>query len=347
MFRVLSALMPILAHVQARAENPRLRISRLAQIGRGSDLAADIVRGFGSTPRRLPPKYFYDERGARLFDAICDTPEYYPTRTEQALLEAVAPEVIAAADPTHLVELGSGASRKTRTLLDALIDHLGGPTAAADYVPIDISEAMLLSSARALLRDYPRLRVHGVVADYDHHLHVIPRTGRRLIAFLGSTIGNFRQPRAVRFVSSIAAGMGPRDHLLIGFDLVKPAGVLHAAYNDAAGITAEFNLNILQVINRELDGDFDPDEFEHVARYLPEQRQIEMYLRARRGQRVSLARLGRTYEFGAGELLRTEISRKFTRARAESVVRGGGLQPVGWYQSPDRYFALLLAARPA
>lgn len=335
--------MAILAHVHARAEAPRLRISRLARVGRGSDLAADLVRGFGRTPRALPPKYFYDERGAKLFDAICDTPEYYPTRTEQALLDAVGPEIVAAADPTHLVELGSGAARKTRSLLDALSEHLG-PTPPV-YVPIDISEAMLVSSARALLSEYPRLRVHGVVADYDYHLHLMPRTGRRLIAFLGSTIGNFRQPRAVRFVSDVAAGMTPRDRLLIGFDLVKPAGVLHDAYNDAAGVTAAFNLNVLRVINRELDGDFDVEGFEHVARYLPEQHQIEMYLRARRTQEVRLNGVGRTYQFADGELLQTEISRKFTRARAETVVRGGGLTPVGWYESPDRYFALLVAAR--
>jgi L-histidine N-alpha-methyltransferase len=337
--------MAILAHVQARIVGPRLRISRLAREARGSDLAADVTRGFGRTPRTLPPKYFYDARGARLFDAICDTPEYYPTRTEQALLEAVAPEIIAEADPTHLVELGSGAARKTRTLLDALGAHVAPQAAHPTYVPIDISEHMLVSSARTLLEDYPDLRVHGVVADYDYHLHVMPRDGRRLIAFLGSTIGNFRQPRAIRFVASIAAGMDGADRLLIGFDLVKPAHVLHAAYNDAAGITAAFNLNVLEVINRELDGDFDLGGFEHVARYLPEQQQIEMYLASRRAQRVRLGKLGRSYTFSAGQLLRTEISRKFTRERAETVARAGGLEPIGWYPSSDGYFALLVAAR--
>lgn len=315
----------------------RLRITRLIEGPVRSTLAADVVRGFGRVPRALPPKYFYDERGAELFDAICDTPEYYPTRTEQALLERVAPEVMAESRPTHLVELGSGAARKTRVLLDAM----GGGC----YVPVDISERMLLASARGLLADYSDLTVHAVVADYDHHLSLLPREGRRLIAFLGSTIGNFSQPASLRFLRDIAGGMGQDDRMLIGFDLVKAPAVLDAAYNDAAGITAEFNRNVLRVINRELDGDFDLDRFVHVARYVPEQKQVEMLLECRGGQRVHLGALGRSYQFADGERVRTEISRKYDRARVETIAGGAGLETVAWHESPDRYFGLLVARR--
>lgn len=322
----------------------RLRLSRLIEGPVGSSLAEDVIRGFAASPRWLPPKYFYDAYGAEVFDAICDTPEYYPTRTEQALLERVAGTIVQAAAPDTLVELGSGAARKTRTLLDAL----GAQTDAPTYIPVDLSEEMLRSSAMVLLEDYPRLRVHGVIADYDHHLHLLPRDGRRLIAFLGSTIGNFRRPEAVGFLRSLATGMGPDDTFLIGLDQVKAPRVLHAAYNDAAGLTAEFNRNVLRVMNRELGANFDVEAFDHDAQYLPERSQIEMYLISRGTNRVDIPALERRYVFADGERIRTEISRKFTRASATSMLAAAGLSVTAWHESSDGYFALahaVVAAR--
>ncbi len=331
--------MPI-SVMRSESASDRLRITRLAGAARADTLAADVTAGFALCPRRLPPKYFYDARGARLFDAICDTPEYYPTRTEQALLEASAGDIAALARPTHLVELGSGAARKTRTLIDAA----GRGVRQLCYVPVDISEQMLVASSRRLLADYPSLRVHAVVADYDHHLHLLPREGRRLIAFLGSTIGNFSQPAAVRFLRAIRRGMGAEDRLLVGFDLVKPPAILLAAYNDAAGLTTEFNRNVLHVVNRRLDGDFDPDAFDHVAEWHPEQQQMEMYLESRVDQTATLSALGRSYSFAAGERIHTEISRKHDRAMCEEMMTGAGLSSISWLESPDGYFALMLAA---
>jgi L-histidine Nalpha-methyltransferase len=334
--------MPV-ALPEPRRLDDRLSITVLHESAADSGLAADVIRGLISVPKELPPKYFYDQRGSQLFDAICDTPEYYPTRTEEALLTAVAGDIVAAAEAAVLVELGSGAARKTRVLLDALAR--GNPRPV--YMPIDISEAMLVDSARGLLADYPTLAVHGVVADYDHHMHLLPSPGgHRLIAFLGSTLGNFDEVGAVDFLADIAGGMTGDDTLLLGLDLVKSPAVLHAAYNDEAGVTARFNLNVLEVLNRELGADFDLDAFEHLARYLPERERIEMYLRARRDQRVTIAALDRCVPFSAGEEMRTEISRKFTRQGAETRLSAAGLTLDGWHASPDEYFALC-TARPA
>jgi L-histidine N-alpha-methyltransferase len=315
---------------------PRLRITELTSARPLAGLEADVVRGLGATPRWLAPKHFYDRVGAQLFDAICATDEYYLTRTEQALLERTADAVIAEARPDTLVELGSGAARKTRVLLDAMA-AAGGPLT---YVPVDISRDMLVGSSRQLLADYPTMAVHGLVADFDHHLHLLPRGDRRLIAFLGSSIGNLTQPEAVLMLAALRRGMAGADCLLIGFDLVKSPALLYAAYNDAAGITAEFNRNVLRVINRGLDGDFDLDGFEHRADWLPERAAIEMYLVARRTQRVRLRRLGRSYQFGAGERIRTEISRKFVRADVDAMTAAAGLRVTGWHAASDGGFAL-------
>ncbi|HTM20338.1 MAG TPA: L-histidine N(alpha)-methyltransferase [Kofleriaceae bacterium] len=315
----------------------RVQVTELAVPGGSAgDLARDVVRGFAGCPRWLPPKYFYDPDGAHLFDAICETPEYYLTRAEQGLLEQVAGPVVDAAGADVLVELGSGAARKTRTLLDAMMRR-GGPVT---YVPVDISRDMLVAASTRLLDELPGLRVHALVADFDHHLHLLPRGGRRLIAFLGSSIGNFRQPRAIRFLAALARGLEADDRLLIGYDLVKAPGVLHAAYNDAAGITAEFNRNVLRVINRELGGDFEVAAFEHRADYLEERAQIEMYLVARGSQEVRLRRLDRRYRFAAGERIRTEISRKFVRADVDAMTAAAGLAVADWHVSADGAFAL-------
>jgi L-histidine N-alpha-methyltransferase len=298
-----------------------------------------VQEGLRLEQKELPPKYFYDDVGARLFDAICDTPEYYPTRTEHALLEQVSDEVIRRTAPSHLVELGSGASRKTRVLLDALT----GRRPNACYVPLDVSDAMLRSSAAALRRAYPKLRIHGIVADYDRHLRHFPPAERRLVAFLGSTIGNFSPADGITFLRNLNDHLRERDFLLIGLDLVKPVEVLNAAYNDRQGITAEFNRNVLRVINRELQATFRLELFEHLAFYREDAAQIEMHLRATTAHEVHVAALDLTVSFAAGETIRTEISRKFDRGSGDALLRGAGFEPAQWFVSPDGYFALVLA----
>jgi L-histidine N-alpha-methyltransferase len=325
-----------------RAEaDARFTIDRVYRPERDGTLARDVRRGLARSPRSIPPKHFYDERGARLFDLICELPEYYLTRTEQALLDRHAPDVLGAARPSDLVELGSGAARKTRALLDA--------AAAADlplrYRPFDVCEPAVVASARHLLTDYPWLEVHAVIADYEQHLGRLPAGRRRLVAFLGSTIGNFAPRRAARFLGDLAAGLRPGEHFLLGADLVKPDGELHAAYNDAAGVTAAFNRNLLLVVNRELGADFDPAAFDHVAFFDRRRSQIEMHLRATRAQRVHVAALELTVELAAGETIHTEISRKFTRRGLVALLGRTGFRLVSWFTPADESYALVLAER--
>ncbi len=323
------------------AVDPRLRIERhLVPAALRRQLAEDVRRGLLAERKRLPPKYFYDERGAQLFDAICDLPEYYLTRSEHALLAEVAGEVVAAVAPSHLVELGSGASRKTRLLLDALVAGQADPW----YVPIDVSETMLRASAAALRAAYPSLGVLGMVTDYEHGLPPLPSAARRLVAFLGSSIGNFAPPDDVRFLRAVASRLTPTDRLLLGTDLVKAVDVLEAAYDDAAGVTAEFNRNVLRVINRELGANFEPARFEHVAFFNPAAAQVEMHLRARQAHRVRIAALDAEIRFAAGETIHTESSRKFTRASATAMLAAGGFRLERWLPSQDGGFALALAA---
>jgi len=319
----------------------RLEVEVHVRPGGGSTLAEDVAAGLRRVPKAIPAKYFYDDRGSQLFDRICDTPEYYQTRTEQALLEAIAGELLGALRPTDLVELGSGAARKTRALLDAA----GRIGLRCRYVPFDVSEGMLRRSAGHLLAAYPWLRIHGVVGDYDHHLDRIPAGARRLIVFLGGTIGNFTDAEAAAFLSRLAATMGPGDRLLLGTDLVKESAILHRAYNDAAGLTAAFNKNLLHVINRELDADFDVDRFEHVAFFDEAAQQVEMHLRSVGSQEVRIRRLGLRIPFADGETIHTEISRKFTRDSVEELYRRAGLEMVGWHVPDNGWFALSVARR--
>lgn len=324
-----------------RHRDPLLRIERRLGGRRAAVLGEDVRRGLTAEPKTLPAKYFYDERGSRLFDAICDLPEYYLTRTEQALLETVAGELIGELEPIQIVELGSGASRKTRLLLDALTRH----GRAASYVPIDVSGAMLRRSALALRRAYPSLRVHGIVGDYENDLARLPPAERRLLVFLGSTIGNFTPEEAHSFLRRLGRELSPGDFFLVGLDLVKPVEVLNAAYNDSLGITAAFNRNLLLVLNRELGADFNPGSFEHRAFYNAVEARIEMHLEARRAHDVSIAELGMTVRFAQGESIRTEISRKFTAATAAETLGAAGFRLCRWIVSPDGYFALALASR--
>jgi L-histidine Nalpha-methyltransferase len=332
----------------ARSEAPReerlgtrFSIDLLFDPERDSTLADDVRRGLAVRRKSIPPKHFYDEEGSRLFDRISELPEYYLTRTEQHLLETSAGRILEIAQPTDLVELGSGAAKKTRALLDAA-EALG---MEPRYHPFDVCESMLRTSAEALLARYPWLEVRAVLADYERHLDRLPEGERRLVVFLGSTIGNFPPERAADFVAKIAAGLRPGEHFLLGADLVKPVEVLEPAYDDSAGITAEFNRNVLRVINRELGGNFDPAAFDHLAYFNRAKSQIEIYLRPRTLQRVRLRRLGLNIQVRAGETIQTEISRKFTRRGLETLCRRAGFAPRCWFAPDDGSFGLVLAER--
>ena len=301
-------------------------------------LRDDVRRGLASQPKELPPKWFYDERGSQLFDQITRLPEYYPTRCERALLRANAGAIAARAGVDVLVELGSGTSEKTRLLLDALRPR--------DYVPFDVDEATLASSARALEGEYPGMAVHGVVGDFTCDLGRLPRQGRRLIAFLGSTIGNLGPDDRAMFLVSLRACVGPGDSLLLGVDLVKDVDRLHAAYDDEAGVTAEFNRNALRFVNRELGADFDVDAFEHVARWDATNRWIEMRLRATSPMKVRLETLDLAVAFDEGEELRTEISCKFTPDGIATELATAGFDVTDtWVQGVDDFLLLLATPR--
>jgi L-histidine N-alpha-methyltransferase len=303
-------------------------------------LADDVLDGLTRPFKELPPKHFYDERGAELFDRICELPEYYPTRAERAILEQSAGEIAALTGAVELVELGSGTAAKTRVLLDAL--YAAGTLVR--YIPVDVTERMVRDCATELTREYPGLRVHGVIGDFERHLDRIPPAeGPRIVAFLGGTIGNFPPGSRRRFLRQIARLLGPEDHLLMGTDLVKDPRVLEAAYDDAAGVTAEFNRNVLRVLNRELDADFDPEDFEHVALFDREHEWIEMRLRARRAHTTLVRGLNLQVRFQAGEELRTEISAKFTPERLEGDLAAAGLELARWLTDPDGLFALTLS----
>ena len=331
------------------------------------ELRAALLR----SPREVPSRFFYDDLGSWLFERITELPEYYQTRTEHALLRAIAGRVAAASRAAELVEIGSGAATKTRVLLDALAraGHL------RRYVPIDVAEGTVRRVAEELAAEYPELAVHGIVADFSEDLSLLRPLGaeaepqrrngarpggcggmscagagggeRRLVIFLGGTIGNLKPQEARDFLSTRHREMAPGDQFLLGVDLVKPVPRLEAAYNDAAGITAEFNRNILRVANKVAGGgDFDPAAFSHRAFYDAGQRWIEMRLRSDRRQRVRLPALGLDLDLAAGEEIRTEISAKFDRASAEALLGTAGFEPVDWFTDPDHLFALSLARHP-
>jgi len=306
-------------------------------------LAEDVLDGLTRPFKELPPKHFYDTRGCELFDRITELPEYYPTRAERAILEQRAAEIVAETGAAELVELGSGTAAKTRVLLDAMADagHL------RRYVPFDVAESVVRASAEALVEEYPGLRVHGVIGDFERHLDRIPPPSPgepRVVALLGGTIGNFPPGSRRRLLREIAALLGPEDRLLLGTDLVKDPHVLEAAYDDAAGVTAEFNRNLLRVLNRELDADFPLEDFEHVAFFDRRNEWIEMRLRARRACAVRVEALGLDVELEAGEEIRTEISAKFTRTRLVEDYAAAELRLAGWHTDPQERFALSLAA---
>ncbi len=304
-------------------------------------MAADVRAGLCVYPKEVAPKYFYDDRGSRLFEQITELPEYYPTRAERQILERRSTEIHAAAGcPSTLIELGSGSAAKTRRLLEAM--RAAG--SLHPYVPVDISEEITERTAAELVDEYPGLDVHGLVCDFEQHLERVPHgTDRRMIAFLGGTIGNLYPRERHAFLERIRALLGPEDHLLLGTDLIKDRIRLEAAYNDPAGVTAEFNKNVLAVLNNQLGADFDLDAFEHVARYDAEAERMDIRLRALADQEVRLDGLDLEISFAAGEEMRTEISTKFTRERLESVYAGAGLELRGWFTDDAGDYALSLA----
>jgi L-histidine N-alpha-methyltransferase len=306
-------------------------------------LRADVRDGLTRAPgaRELPPKWFYDDRGCELFDEITRLPEYYPTETERSILHAEAAAIVAASEADTLVELGSGTSDKTRTLLDAF-------TAAGRlhrFIPFEVNEATVRAAAADIAAQYPGVAVHAAVGDFERHLADIPQEGRRCVAFLGSTIGNFDPAGRKQFLGELADNLRPGDSLLLGTDLVKDVTRLEAAYNDRRGVTAAFNRNVLAVVNRQLGADFDLDAWEHVAFFDTEEEWIEMRLRSTRQQTVTVAGLDLRVAFAAGEELRTEISAKFRRERVAAELAAAGLRLVRWMTDPAGDFALSLARR--
>ena len=305
-------------------------------------LAEDALHGLTSDPKTIPPKYFYDARGSRLFEAITRLPEYYQTRTERAILDRWAPDLVRDLRPGVLIEFGSGSAAKTRALLDSMRDEglLHG------YGPLDVSADASRRASEALALEYPELRVEGVIGDFERP-HDLPFPGRRrLLAFLGSTIGNFTFDRSVTFLRSVAREMTPADGFMIGFDLVKDRATLERAYNDSAGVTAEFNLNLLRVMNRELGADFDVGEFEHNAFYNEQETRIEMHLVSNRSQTVRLDAIALVTDFEQGESIRTELSHKSPRDSVEELLAAGGLRLAAWETDSAARFALALARRP-
>ncbi|MBW4574103.1 MAG: L-histidine N(alpha)-methyltransferase [Aphanothece sp. CMT-3BRIN-NPC111] len=301
---------------------------------------SDVVKGLTQMPKTLPPRYFYDDRGSQLFEQICELPEYYPTRTEAAILHQRASEIARMTGPGEIVELGSGSATKTRILLDAY-KALGYPLR---YLPIDVSAGILESSARDLLADYPSLEVHGLVSTYELALQRLTpsQLPSRMICFLGSTLGNLSPQECDVFLSQITEAMDEGEYFLLGFDLQKSKDVLEAAYNDAQGVTAAFNLNMLHHLNRRFEGNFDATQFEHWAFYNESQHQIEMHLRSRRSHIVELRALDLTVELEAGETILTEISRKFDLNTMQQQLQARGLVPLQAWTDQNQWFGLLL-----
>jgi L-histidine N-alpha-methyltransferase len=302
-------------------------------------LARDVRAGLTATPKELPPKYFYDARGSELFEEITRLPEYYPTRAERSILAARSAEIAKVSGADTLVELGSGSSEKTRLLLDGM----QATGTLRRYIPVDVSDSALLEAVGALAVDYPNVELHGVVADFEHHLEQLPRTGTRLLAFLGGTIGNLAPSERSEFLASVREQLSPSDSFLLGTDLVKPRDRLVAAYDDAAGVTAEFNRNVLHVINRELAADFDVDAFAHVAVWDDAAEWIEMRLRTSSAQTVRIKALDLEVSFAAGEELRTEISAKFRREGVAAELAAAGFALTSWWTDVPGDFALSLA----
>ncbi|MEV1022783.1 L-histidine N(alpha)-methyltransferase [Streptomyces sp. NPDC050264] len=320
--------------------SPYAMTRTLPEDATGAALRADVLHGLTGSPKTLPPKWFYDAHGSDLFDEITTLPEYYPTRAEREILVARATEIAAATGARTLVELGSGSSDKTRHLLDAFPE-------LTTYIPVDVSESALRGAAKLLLAEHPALDIHALVADFTRAL-VLPTTpGPRLVAFLGGTIGNLLPEERAEFLTSVRGLLSPGDFFLLGTDLVKDEATLVAAYDDRAGVTAAFNKNVLTVVNRELDADFDLGAFDHVAVWDPEREWIEMRLRSTVAQTVKVPALDLAVNFAAGETLRTEVSAKFRREGVQAELAAAGLELVRWWPDSEGRFTLSLSSVPA
>ena len=304
-------------------------------------LRRDVSHGLRQTPKSLPPKWFYDEIGSGLFDQITRLPEYYPTRTEAAILAARAGSIAETSGADTLVELGSGTSEKTRMLLDALRDR----GTLRRFIPFDVDAGVLQSAGAAIEAEYPGVDVDAVCGDFEKHLSEIPGGGQRLVVFLGSTIGNLTTEPRAGFFSALAGVLQPGDSLLLGTDLVKDTDRLIRAYDDSVGVTAAFNRNVLAVVNRELDADFDIDAYQHVARWNADQERIEMWLRADGAQSVRIRALGLTVEFADGEEMLTEVSCKFRPDAVTAELAAAGLRQIHWWTDPAGDFGLSLAVK--
>ena len=324
------------------ADNRRLVIHNLTK----SDTAQngqDVIEGLSSKPKTLPPKYFYDQRGSQLFEEICQLHEYYPTRTETAIFEAYGSAIAYLTGPCEIAELGSGSATKTQILLDAY-QAAGYPLR---YLPIDVSETMLTESAQQLLIKYPTLSVHGLVSTYEPALANLPtaQLPTRMLCFIGSTIGNLQPHECTQFLSKVSDVLHPGDYFLLGLDLQKKTSILEAAYNDAQGITAAFNLNMLEHLNRRFDGGFETDSFAHMAYYNQPKNQIEMHLKSLKTQSVQLKSLNFTAHFEQGESLLSEISRKFDLEETSRLLASHQLPVVKTFTDDRRWFGLLLSQR--
>jgi len=304
-------------------------------------LCRDVRDGLQSSPKTLPPKWFYDSVGSDLFDQITRLPEYYPTRAEAEILRARSAEIAAATGADTLVELGSGTSEKTRVLLDAL-DQAG---LLRKFVPFDVDASILSQASAAIQQEYPGIEIAAVCGDFEKHLAEIPSQGRRLFAFLGSTIGNLQPDVRSEFLTALASALEPGDSLLLGTDLVKDVGRLVKAYDDAAGVTAQFNRNVLAVVNRELDADFDVDAFRHVAAWNSDEERMEMSLQVDQLQKVYIRALDLAVEFATGEQMLTEVSCKFRREKVATELAQAGLHQTQWWTDTAGDFGLSLSVK--
>ena len=304
---------------------------------RPDQIARDVGRGLRATQKFIPSKYFYDARGSRLFDQICRLPEYYPTRTEMILLRAKARALIRDFDEGDLVELGSGANWKIRTLLNAMSAKT---RSRARYVSVDVSETALTRAGGELARLYPGLEIVAVIADFTMDLHRLPIGRKKLMFFFGSTIGNLDRAETALFLEQIRACLRPGDRFVLGMDMVKSVDLLEAAYNDSEQVTAAFNKNVLRVVNRELSADFVPDHFDHLAFFNVKEERVEMHLQANRDLEAHIRGLGMVVRFEKGETILTEICRKFRRESAEQMIAEAGLEIVAWHTDSRGWFSL-------
>jgi L-histidine Nalpha-methyltransferase len=334
--------MSISKAVSSKSIEERLQIQRLVEATKvvTSTAGSDVVKGLTQVPKSLPPYYFYDDRGSELFEQICELPEYYVTRTERAILQQYASEIAKITGGCELVELGSGSSTKTRILLDAY-QQLGYPLR---YLPIDVSAGMLENSARQLLADYPSLQVYALAGTYEMALAQLPPTQSpsRMIGFIGSSLGNLNSQECDIFFAQITNALQVGEYFLLGIDLQKPKEILEPAYDDRQGVTAAFNINMLEHLNRRFEGNFDTTQFEHWAFYNEIEHRIEMHLRSLRSQTVQLKSLNLTVNFAPGETILTEISRKFDLDKIQHQLTTRGLVPVHTWTDSNQWFGLLL-----